>query len=317
MPNGEDLLQGDPYSIQWGQGEYQGRGGGPEIAKLYAWRKFSDLFGRNPSQAELAQIIPHYLGADPNHTNNADGDAFIGMLYSQQQNTPDKLYKKQRDEWMAGAPDQYGDVQGIFQSTYGREADQNELDHYGMLLSSGQADPYQLREFLMTRPEYTNAEDKKFRGQLAGELEGYDASFFGRAKEDVISRYAKMGRPTSPALDVALTDLQAQIAERRGQYMASLSASQYGNNKELATAGYKRTQDDAIGRQNAGYEADYLNFQNNWARTNEVQDYTRQQKDYERMMDAYGHPKPGPLDYINTAFNGINAGANIYSAGMA
>lgn len=284
-------------------------------AQFYAAQKFRQMFGRNPTASELSMLATAYHGGNNIDLNLGQGDSAIAQYFQSFTNNPANIYKRQKDQWEQQAPEHYDTVGQIFQSVYGRAPTQDELGHYGMLLSSGQADTYQLGQFLQSLPEYQNAQDTKFREGLSKELEGSDQAFFKRGKEDVISRYAQMGRPTSPALDVALVDLQAKLNENRGNFMAQLSANQYGGNKAAALKNYGDTQSDVMGRINKNPEYQYDDSKALLRRIQDISDYNTQATDYGNYLDRYGSKGPGALDYLNTAFNGINAGANLMKAG--
>lgn len=281
----------------------------------YATRDFQQLFGRAPTASELAQIVPAYVGSNQHVPNTAQGKAFVAQMYDAQENTPDKVYARNQAGYLAKAPEHYNDINQLIQSSFGRAATKQELDHFGAMLASGQVDPYQIQDFFKSQPEYQNAQDKTFREGLNSELENYDRSFFDKAKEDVISRYAQMGRSTSPALDVALTDLQGQIADKRGQYLANLSATQYGGNKDAAMSNYRTTSDDWLNRRNQNTQAQFQTADKLTQRQNELADYTRQSQDFDRNYSLYGGgQQPGPLQYLNTGIQGANAFANVYKA---
>jgi len=310
----EPLLQGDPRNFVWGRDNWQGPGGGQKAAEMVAWTDFYKQFGRNPTQSELNMLSSAYLSGDPNLLNSGTGKSALTQYYMSLSNTPANYYKRQQATWAKEAPKQYDNVNSVFKSLYGRDATKDEMSHYSNLLASGQADTYQLSQFLQTLPEYTNKTDEDFRKSLSGELESSDQSFFNRAKEDVISRYARMGRTTSPALDVALTDLQAKLNENRGQFMAQLAASQYGKNKDVAINSFGKTQDDVMGRINQNADYQYKGYQDLLKRTQDIQDYDTQARNFSRNMDQYGPQGPNALDYLNTAFNGVRAGAQAYGA---
>lgn len=294
--------------------EYGGAGGSQQAADYYAAQKFKELFGRNPTASELAMVSGAYLSGDPNVAGLGQGNAAVAQYFQAMSNTPANLYARQQQQWSQDAPKQYDAVNKMFQDTYGRQASQDELSHYSTLLSSGQADPYQLSQFLQSLPEYQNAQDTKFRQGLDSQLQDSDQNFFNRVSPQISQKYAMMGRPTSPALSVAMTDLAAQLSENRGNYMAQLSASQYGGNKTAAMSNYGKTQDDVMGRINQNPMAQYNNIQGVNSRIQNLTDYDAQARNFGRMQDQYGNKGPGALDYLNTAFNGINAGAKAYAA---
>lgn len=305
--DGKDWLNGTPWA---------NLPQGPERnATAAAVQAYVQNFGRLPDQHELSYALPAFMGGDPHFTNVAQGNAFVAGLYQQNQNSPDQIYAKQQAQYKANAPQNYDQVNSIFKSLVDRGASQDELDHFGTLLASGQVDPYQIQQFLQATPEYQNAQDAKFRSGLNDELAGYDRQAFDREKEDVISRYAQMGRSTSPALDVALTDLQAQLNANRGQFLAQTGVSQYAGNKSAAISDYQKSLDDLRNRTNANATAKYNTAVGNNSRLNDITDYGTQEAAYMRALGQYGGgQKPGPLDYLNTGLNVANTASKIYAA---
>lgn len=83
-PYGEPALAGGVPQV-WGQGQWQGTGGGPEAARFYAWRKFAELFGRNPTESELSSLAPNYLGSNIQVANFGGGDQAMASYFQQQQ----------------------------------------------------------------------------------------------------------------------------------------------------------------------------------------------------------------------------------------
>src|SRR5574340_323245 len=157
--------------------QYGGAGGSQEAADFYAARDFSSIFGRNPTASELAMLSGAYMSGDPNIANTAGGKAAVAQYFQALSQTPANLYARQQNQWGQAAPQHYDAVNQLFQSTLGRAPSQDELSHYGTLLASGQADPYQLSQFLQSLPEYQNAQDTKFRQGLDTELQQSDQAF--------------------------------------------------------------------------------------------------------------------------------------------
>lgn len=303
--NGESPLASLP--------EYGGAGGSTQAQEYYAGQEFQKLFGRNPTQSELAQFAGAYAG-DPNIANTSQGNQAVAQYYNNQSNTPANIYAKQQKQWSQGASQHYDVVNQMTQSVYGRKATQDELDHYGTLIASGQADPYQIQDFLKSTPEYQNTQDTQFRQGVDTQLQKSDTDFFNTQKGNIAQQYAQMGRATSPALDVALTQLASQLNSQRGSYLAQLSASQYGGNKDNATADYNRTKSDVSGRINQ-------NTQDIYGANNAMNSRLQNITDYNTQMNAWNaanKPKsPGTLDYLNVAFKGANSAANAYSASQS
>lgn len=294
--------------------QYGGAGGGTEAQSYYAARDFYQMFGRNPTQSELAMLSGAYASGDANKANTSGGKQAVAQYYQSLTNTPANLYARQQKQWGQAAPQHYDAVNQMFQSTYGRAPTQDELSHYGTLLASGQADQYQLGQFLQSLPEYQNSQDAKFRSGLDNELQGSDEAFFNRVSPQISQRYAMMGRATSPALAVAMTDLAAQLSEKRQGYLAQLSASQYGGNKSAAMDQYNQSRNQIEGNIYGNAQAQYNNILGVQKRTQDISDYALQNQNYMNALGASQHA-PGALDYLNTAFHGAEAGAKVYSAG--
>lgn len=80
---GQTPMELDPFN--WGQGQWQGPGGGATAQNFYAASEFNKMFGRNPSQSELAQFAPYYASGDPNRINQTNGNQAISSYFNQQQ----------------------------------------------------------------------------------------------------------------------------------------------------------------------------------------------------------------------------------------
>jgi hypothetical protein len=76
-PTGQTALSALP--------QYGGAGGSNQAGQYYAGQEFAKLFGRNPTQSELDQFTPFYLGADPNIANVAGGNQAVSSYFNQQQ----------------------------------------------------------------------------------------------------------------------------------------------------------------------------------------------------------------------------------------
>ena len=309
--NGETPVSTDFQNAQWGQGQWQGTGGGDVAQEYYAGKEFYKLFGRNPTASELAQFSGAYAG-DPNIANTAQGNQAVAQYYQGQSNTPANIYANQQKQWAQGASQHYDSISQIINSMLGRQATQDELQHYGTLISSGQADPYQIQQFIQSTPEYQNAQDTQFRSGLDQDLQKSDTDFFNTQKGNIAQQYAQMGRATSPALDVALTQLASQLNSQRGQYMAQLSAGQYGGNKQAALQGYQNTQGQVQNQINQNTQGIYGARQSMNDRLNNITDYNTQKNDY--MSSLNNQNKPGWMDYLNMGLKTGNSAGQMYTA---
>lgn len=249
-----------------------------------AYKSAKEALGRDLTPQEFAQIAPTFYNPADYGSGVATGRQYLAAYAAQHANDPQNLIKK--------APGQYGAVDQVFSSMLGRPATQEEKDHFGSLLASGQVDPYQLQDFIRGTTEYQSAQDKTFRSGLADELQGYDTKFFGKAKQDVLSSFADTGQLAnhSSALDFALTDLMGKIADKRGEYLSNLSAQQYGSNKDLALGNYKNQMDTYLGNQ------DYARRSSD-ARQNSLMDRSFQGYDYATQRNDY-------MDYLNSQKGG-------------
>jgi hypothetical protein len=270
----------------------------------FAYNTFADTFGRGPTSDEFAQILPTFGGAE----GRQRGAAAVSSMFDAYKQSPDYL------QTQAG---NYSDeLDPVFDQLLGRDFTGSELDYYGQQLAGGRSQ-YEIEQMLRQLPEFQQAEDKKFRTGLASELEGYDTSFFNKAKENVISRSGRnnAGVGTSSALDFALTDLMGQIAEKRGQYLAGISAQQYGGNKEAARQDYtygrdRYFEDQNFERNRRAQDEDYYRD-----RSDQDRDYQRQFEDMMRFQNQ--NRGGGPLhtrDWIGIGLQGANAAANVYGA---
>ena len=272
----------------------------------YAIRDFQQIYGRLPTQVELAQITPAYRGADPHFPDQVGGKAFIAQMFSNNQNTPDKLYAKQQADYLAKAPEHFDSINSMFQSTLGRAATQDELNHFGSLLASGTTDQYQLQNFLQQQPEYQTKQNQGFQDKLSGQLAGYDSDYF---KNNILpslqEAYAKQGRSfDSSAFQAAATNSAQQQNVGRQQYLAQLSAQQYGGVSDRAYQDYANQVSNQQALTNSGINAQYQGIQGLQQRANDISDYNKQAQVYNDYLAKYGKRSNG----LGGAIGGIIGG---------
>lgn len=270
----------------------------------FAYDSFVSTYGRPPTANEFTQALPYFAGVNGKQT----GAAYLAQSFDQYKKSP---------EYLKTQSGQYGSqISQIFQDTYGRAPTEAELQHFGTQLAGGQ-DTYQLGNELKNTQEYQQAQDKTFRGSLASELEGYDTSFFNKAKDSVLSQFSRNGggAGTSSALDFALTDLMGQIAEKRGSYLSGLSAQQYGGNKDLALGNYRNEQnrywdDQNYNRARADQNNDYFR-----SRSDQNSDFLTQQQSYYDQIGRQNQSRGvlHPNDWLNLGMQGVNAYAQSQS----
>lgn len=236
--------------------QYGGAGGGQQAQNYYAGQEFAKLFGRNPTQAELDQFSGYYSG-DPNMANLAAGNSAISAYYqAQSAPTPQDIFNRQQQQYKQNAPQFHDQVAQQFQSLLGRAPTQQELDHFGTLMASGQTDAYQLGQYLQQTPEYANAQDTQFRTQLGGQLNDINSQFFTKnIQPSIMGQFASQGRDVSGAstgLQYALANAAKEMQTQTSQYLAGVGASQYQGREAQATSDYQNMLSQNYGLQNAG-----------------------------------------------------------------
>jgi hypothetical protein len=262
-----------------------------------------ELLGRDLTQNELYSLRPKFAGP-----NGGDvGKAYLAELATQEAQSPEALGKK--------APEYAGKVNDLFSQLLGREATGSESGYYGKLLASGEVDPYEIEQQIKAGQEFQGGADKKFRGELAGELGGYTQEAFGKAKEDILSRYSKAGLNNSSDLDFALANAMKDLESERGQFLTGVSASQYGGNKGAAREDYRtmldrRFQGQDYGRGRSDSMLDYYT-----QRADQGVDYQREMNDYMAFLN--GQPKKKKTGAGGLAGTLIGGGLGAYFGGPA
>lgn len=273
-----------------------------------AYDTAKSILGRGPSGSEFAQILPAFQGPNGLMT----GRAFLSNLAQQYKSNPNLDPSAAQNN--RNPQDTSNSITQQFQSILGRAPTADELAHFSQAIQSNQTDAYGLGSFLKTQPEYTNAQDKNFRGSLNDELQGYDQTAFDRMKGDVVSDYASRGFApgASPSLDYALTDLMGKITENRSKYLTQLSANQYGGNKDLATSDYKDTLNQMYSDSQSRNSANSSYGQSLLDRGFSGADYDAQKNDFTNYLNSNRPNNSNNMwNYLNTGINAINAGANV------
>lgn len=262
------------------------------------YREASNLLGRDLTQNEFARFAPYFGTGSPRDIEN--GRAALAAFAEQEAKSPQALQAKSG---------QYsGDVNSIFNDLLKRGASQEEINHFGGLLASGEVDPYTLRQFVQQLPEYTSARDQESRSRLNDELSQYDQQFFSKGKEDVISRYAKAGIQNSPSLDFALTNLMGDIQKERSAYLSKLAREDYSKGRDVQRDDYLTSLNRMFGEQDYGRQKGdaYSNLLLN--RSFNSQDYQRQQDDLMRLLSNQPRQKRGGAGQLIGGLAGAGIG---------
>lgn len=272
-----------------------------DAGNYQAYQSFQSMMGRPPTSEEFAQIVPIFQQAD----GQKYGNAWLAQYKQQYDADPRNRLKD--------APRFSESINQQFQSMLGRGATQDEINHFGSLMATGNVDAYQLQDFLRGTTEYQQGQDKQFRSGLSKELEDSDVRYFDRAKQGVLSQFMQNGTMGSSALDSALADLMGQIAEKRQGFLSQVSSQQYGANKDLAIGNYNNARNDYFGEQaykrgQASKQQDYYQ-----GRSDNLTDYNRQQQDYMNYLNSQGGRRKAPWGQI--AGGAIGGGIGAFMGG--
>lgn len=286
-PTGEDPLATLP--------QYGGAGGSQQAAEYYAAKDFASMFGRNPTQSELAMFSPGYLSGDPNIAATAQGKGVIAQYFQSQSQTPDKLYADQQKKYLEQAPQHFDSINQLFQGQLGRAASQDELNHFGSALASGTTDSYQLTQFLQQQPEYQTKKNEQMRTGLSGTMAANDKRQFSeQILPSIQEAYAKQGRSfdSSAFQNAATQSAQQQNTQREG-FLNNLTASQYGGVQDRAYQDYANQVANQQNLTNSGIQAQYGGIQNTNNRLNNISDYNTQAQAYNQYLSKYGKRNNG------------------------
>ncbi len=278
-------------SSQSGGGKGQAQAGPDENA--WANDIFQKTFGRDATQAEINQILP-YFGSDARYPDVNSAKAFVGNLYQQQQNTPDKIYQRQQAQYLQDAPKFADQISSQFQQALGRAPTQDELTHFGALMASGQ-DSYQVGQALQQTQEYQNAANTKFQNKLQGELQGSNATYFNQyIAPSILSQAALAGRtPDSSGVNAQLANAALQQNQGLQQFLAGTTAQNYQNSVANATNQYQGLLGQQYGLQNAGVSSGLANQATNQQYSQNMNMYNLQQQAYNRYLQQYGKRNNG------------------------
>jgi hypothetical protein len=296
----------DQLLKRYGQGNQSQFTMGEDQAGYQLYSTFKSLFGRDITSSEYAQLAPAFQG--PNGAIN--GRAALANLQQMYKSNPNIDPNSANSNLKPS--DISNQVSQQFQSVLGRDPTSDELSHFSQAIQTNQIDAYGLSSFLKQQPEYTNAQDKTFRSGLNTELQNYDTQEFNREKGDVISAYGANGmaagfdangKSLSPSLDYALTDLMGKISSNRSAYLANLSASQYGGNKDLAVGNYQNTLGQMYNQNQQNTNAQRSYGQQLMNQGFQGADYTTQRNDFMNYANSIPQQKPNFFDYLNTGAN--------------
>lgn len=317
--NGETPIAGDAPT-QWGQGQWQGAGGGSQAQQFYAFQDFVKQFGRNPTQSELSMLAPNYSSGDPNKVNNSAGQGAIAAYYNSMANTPTNIQASQNaaalKAYQGGQAGFDATTTAAFQQATGRAPTADELSHFGGLLASGAIDSYGLSQLVGQTAEAQQKQTADYQNTLSTNLQSTQGDYFKNYIDpSILSQTAAAGRdPNSSGVQQAEVQAGKQQNYDLQNYLANFGASQYGQSAAVQQGVYGQYLNQQYGLQNAGIsqqlgQQNYMQQQN----TN-LANYQVQQNAYNNYLQKYGKPN-GLLNNIGTGLNFANSFMNLFKSG--
>lgn len=291
-----------------------GEGGSLSTGKILAWDDFTKLFGRNPTASELAMLAPAYASGDKNISNRGQGSAAIAQYYNTYANSPENINAQKQKQNQAGAPKYYDQVNQMFQGSLQRDATDEEKQHFGGLMASGDVDAYTVQQFLTALPEAVQKQDADFRTGLNKTLQGQDSQYYSEQILPALQAQAsKQGRSLdSSGVQNSLALAAQQQNRQRESFLGDLTASQYRGSQGLAQDAYARAygaQQDMSSyslSRNANLTDAYT------GRLNSISDYNMQKQAYDDYLRRYGKRSGGGASgAIQGAFSGGMTGAMV------
>lgn len=292
---------------------YWNQPGGQNDAKSAAYESFMRIFKRAPSEDELAQVVPAYIGSDPNITNLAAGDALVAQMHQAEVNSPENVEKRKQEEYKTNAPQFYGQVNDMYKQSLGRDATDAEKEHFGSLMATGAVDAYTIGQFLNALPENVQKQDEAFRNKFSADAQGRDAQYY---KEQILpairSSLLKSGGTTEDSAYANSLALAAQQQNRQREgFLSGLTAQQYGNSQGLAQQAYQQAYGGFQGLQDYNRtRTDYLR-DSITGRSNEFTDMSITKQSYDDYLRRYGKRNSGAQGAIGGATSGAAIGTSI------
>lgn len=276
----------------------------------YIRQAYREFFKRDPTPQEVATVFPTF-GTDPNVHDTATMRSYVAQLAQQEQNAPQAIDQRRQEELAQKAPQFDSEINDLFTQTLGRPPSAAERQHFSSLRASG-IDAYEIGDFLKQLPEYGQAQDKQFRDQASGELQGQDQQYFTEKILPAIqSQFAQSRRSVdSSGYAAALAQAATQQNRDRESFLSNLSASQYQGRTANARADYESYINRLYGNQDYNRARTAQLQDQSTGRLNDIQDFNFQQQAYEKYLRNYGK-RGGFINNLSTGLNLANSFANL------
>ncbi len=239
----------------------------------------------------------------------------IAKQHYMEQNTPEKIAEKKRQEEEGKSLNLYGTVNDLFKSNLGREASTDEQKHFATQMAQG-VDAYTINQFLQALPENVKKQDEAFRSDLNKTLQTQDSQYYQEQIAPALQAMAtKQGRSLdSSGVNNSLALAAQQQNRQRESYLANITAQQYGNSQNLAQQNYQQAYGNYQNTQDYYTNTNRDMFNSNMNRMNSLSDYNIQKQAYDQYLQRYGKRSSGIGGMVG---GGIGAVAGAYYGGPA
>jgi hypothetical protein len=235
----------------------------------------------------------------------------------------------------------YGsDIERLVQSELGRAATPDEIDFYGKQMAQGES-AFELAQFLRTTPEYqkiqsdkenarVTEESKGAREALDAELLKSEEDTFKRALPQIMSSFLNAGRINSSGINSAIARARGDLAKERQSFLANAaydsSIRQGGYNREDFVNRNRSAFDQYLRQSEPAYQSrlgfdqfatarPFTTADDRLSRSRELDDYYRQQSDFNRYLDQQKNAQrqAGLYGLYGDALGGLLSGLGAYA----
>lgn len=172
---------------------------------------------------------------------------------------------------------------GQFQSVLGRAPSEEELAYFNRFITEGSIQPHEVGQILQGTPEFQKAQLEANTTAYGNRLQASDDQALARGAEvagaQAQSRFAGLGRPNSSALAASVFGQTGQMAQDLAQQRQSALAQFYGQGLQQNQNIYGQQGQTPLSR---AYGLRDETRQRNY----QIEDYYRQQNDYQNEKNA-------------------------------
>lgn len=297
------------------QSPWTGAAGGQSAASFTAAQEFAQIFGRNPTASELAQLTPSFMSGDPNRLNQAGGNAAVASYYDSFANTPGNITAQQNQKalqaYQSGQSGFDATTNSAFQQATGQAATSDELSHFGSLLATGQIDAYGLSQLVGQTQQAQQYQTQQYQNQLSQNLQQTQGDYYKNyINPSILSQTASAGRdPNSSGVQQAEVQAGQQQNYQLQDYLANFGASQYGQSAQNQQGVYQQYLNQQYNLQNAGVSQQLAGNANLTGYNQNLANYQYQQSAYQNYLNSYGRSNGGAAGALGGAAAGAKLGS--------